>query len=532
MKHDSISIASRLSFLLCFFLLIFVPPAYSEESSGKESKENVISDSFVEKIASLEGMTTNSRETSQLAQALFAAIGDPKSGIEPWELFDGARSTTDKRIKDILFVYGLMLLALEDLGVDAFEKLQEYQPQLTYMDELPADSDGVLAFGYAWLINNTEVTVPCWFIREHPEVFDHHTPFWGATRDAYFSVCIPESWNPESLPAYEELLSALEDAYNPGSCSLGSIVNVRYKSIASEIALIANRPDYYLQNTRWNDRSNWLDYWKYLGPYNYRVAERIQKAVEFTKSALVEMLSTPVTRNKQTAEAMASLYLNNLVANKIGWSYEPYATVLEEYTQYGLTQWDTPPDRYYAAEILGGFLLHNRSVEEFIAYVHWLREHGRMKAIYTLMNFAAADNTAALQRMLELHLPIPEQWGAFNKSPLMYAVQYNNHASYELLKGLVPMDTVTVADKDGWRDCEIPKISHRTVLTYAAENVDIELLLQVIHDFGAKYGAAVDSDGRGFEDYLAKNTQFSEKEKARMRSTLALTAKMATQGGE
>lgn len=532
MKHDSISIASRLPFLLCFFVLIFVTPAYSGESSEKGSKENVISDSFVEKLASLEGMTTNSREANQLAQALFAAIGDPKSGIEPWELFDGSASTTDKLAKDILFVYGLMQLALEDRGVDAFEKLQEHQPQLTYMDELPAASDDVLAFGYAWLINNTEVTVPCWFIREHTEIFDHHTPFWGATRDLYFSVCIPPTWEPDSIPAYKELLSALEDADNPGGCFLGSIAYGRHKSVAHEVALIANRPGYYLQNTRWNDRSNWLDYWKYLGPYNYRVAERIQKAVEVVKPALADMLSTPSTRNKKTAEAMATLFLNNLVANKIGWSYEPYAANLEEYTQYGLTRWEAPSDRYYAVEILGGYLLHNRPVEEFMNYVQWLRGHGRMEVIYALMNSAAADNTAALQRMLELHLPMPEQWGAFNKSPLMHAVQYNNHASYELLKRQPMMDSVTVADADGWGSCDIPKISHRTVLTYAAESADAQLLAQVIQDFGGKYGKAKDSAGRGFDDYLIMNRHLGKKTHDMMRAVLKLALQASIQNGK
>lgn len=525
MKHGSLATFFWTPAFLCLFFMACITSAQSGERPEQESKEQGEITSLAKTLVGLEGMTTNNKETNQLAQALFAAIGDSKSGIEPSELFDGSISTTDQKVKDILFVYGLMLLALEDRGGEAIAKLQEYEPQLTYMDELPIGSDEVLAFGYAWLINNTEVTVPCWFIREHTEVFDHHTPFWGATRDAYFSVCIPESWAPELIPEYEELLGALEDAYNPGNCFLGSIANGRHKSIASEIALLANRPEYYLKNTPWNDRANWLDYWKYLGPYNYRVAGRIQKAAEAVKPALAAMLGAAGARDKQAADALAALYLNNLVANKIGSSYATYAANLEGYTQHGLKRWDTQPDGNDAAEILGGYLLHNRPVEEFMVYVRWLAEHDRLTVIYALMNSAAADNAKALQQMLELRLPMPEQWGAFNKSPLMHAVQYNNHASYELLKKLAPMDTVTVPDKDGWRDCEIPKISQRSVLTYAAENADAQLLLQVIHDFGGKYGNAKDTAGRGFEDYLVMNSRLSETEKAKMQLELGLSGK-------
>lgn len=532
MNHTAISTICPIATLLCLLLLAnSASAAPGDEPSKQGSDKQVISDSIVEKLVGIEGMATNSKETNQLAQAIFEAIGDPATDLQPSELFDGSKSTTDRRTKDILFVYGLMLLALKDQGVDAFELLQEYQPRLTYMDELPATYTGVLAFTYGWLINNTEVTVPCWFIREHTEVFNHHTPFWGATRDAYFSVCIPQSCEPETIPGYKELLSALEDADNPGGCWLGSIAYGRHKSTALEVALIANRPDYYLEHAQWNERANWLDYWQYLGPYNYRVAARIRQAIDTAKPALADMLLTVGARDNKAAASLAAIFLNNLVANKIGWSYEPYAANKQAYTRYGLSYWEAPPDSEFAAEILGGYILRNRPPLEFKRYVGWLLDHNRQEVIHSLMNFAAADNATALRWLLELDLPLPARWGAFNKSPLMYAVQYNNHASYRLLHAIAAMDTVTTPDEDGW-DCEVPSICRRTVLTYAAENADAELLLQVIHDFGSKYGSTVDSDGRGFEDYLAKNAQLSEKEKARMRSTLALAAKMTAQGGE
>ena len=55
---------------------------------------------------------------------------------------------SDKKVRDIIFVYGLMALALEDKANEARGKLQRYDLALTYMDEMPTKDDEVLGFAY------------------------------------------------------------------------------------------------------------------------------------------------------------------------------------------------------------------------------------------------------------------------------------------------------------------------------------------------------------------------------------------------
>lgn len=495
----------------------------SKNDSGKVLIEDEeLPESFHEHLMKIEGMGVSSEKHRDLAQRLFDGLGDPAFRHKAFELIKDAKSITDKKAQDITFVFGLMALSLEGQGQAALNYLKQFKPHFTWMDEHEClyHSDDMLRFAYAWLINNTEVTVPCWFIQRYPDIFYKKTPLWAATRDAYFSVCTPDNSELKTLPAFLELQEALDDAANPGDCFLGSIAYARHKSLEIEKGLLANRPDYYTQNIIRNDRSKWLDYWQYLGPYNFGVAERIRQAAIRLQLPLINMLIKNGNLNKADAEATAGVYINNMIADAIGWSYEPYEEYIEALNTHGWEKWDGPPDRWRAAEIIGGYLLYERSVDQFIGYVKWLKANAAWEAIYSLINTAAVVNSDALDTMLDLDIPILKTsrvsneatlWGAFNKSPLLYAVQYNNQGSYLMLKNIRAMDTLTTNDGSTYLgNCEIPRIGKRNVLTYAAENASAPLLFEVIQDFGKKYGESTDTAGRNITTYLFRNTNLSK----------------------
>jgi len=183
----------------------------------------------------------------------------------------------------------------------------------------------------------------------------------------------------------------------------------------------------------------------------------------------------------------------------------------------GWEDWEEPLDRMYASEIVGGYLLYEKTTAKFIEYIKWLwsyESQENRQTVFSLMSTAAASNTQALREMLRLNLFYPVKWGAFNKSPLLYAVQYNNSESYQLLKTIPGMDTLTLHDENSW-NCNMPGIGKRNVLTYAAENADTQLLSQVITDFGKKYGTMRDTDGRTILSYLYKNKKLSKEEQGK-----------------
>jgi len=316
------------------------------------------------------------------------------------------------------------------------------------------------------------------------------------------------------MPELAKLMAGIRNAYNPGDCFLGSIANARHKSMEHAKGLLVNNPRYYLENSILNDRLKWLKYWQYLGPYNYGVVQRINKTAGELQQSLTRQLTNNSTLNPMEAEIVSVRYVNNLISDAVGWSYEPYEEYIHELDEKGWEEWEEPLDRMYASEIVGGYLLYEKTTAQFIEYIKWLWSYDSQEhknTVFSLMNSAAANNTEALREMLKLNLTYPPKWGAFNKSPLLHAVQYDNLESYQLLKAIPSMDTLTLHDEDSW-NCDMPGIGKRNVLTYAAENADAQLLFEVIADFAKKYGSMRDTDGRTILSYLYMNEKLSKEE--------------------
>ena len=496
--------------------------------------EEVVNVNAQKPLLTFNGLKIRPNEVLSFDQWFFEELGNTNYYLAPSKFFDASNSITDKYAKDLLFVYGLMALALDDRQEEAFEKLEQYQPALSGFDDLPTiepdalEPDVVLQFAYRWLINHTSITVPCWFVQQYPDLFYTGTPIWAASRDSQFSVCTPESWNIRLLTAYRKLLDAIDDADNPGHCYSGSISfsGMTIKKAAINEAVLANRPDVYWQNVPRDDTSKWLYYWQYLDPYNHKVFEQIQNIVKQVNPELANMLVKTGKVNKEQAELAADRYLNNLLASRLGgWGQSKVLdTALDEYNKFGIETIKDLNDKNLI--IFGGYLLYNKPVEELLRYVFWLKNHDKLFAVYSLMNMAAANNTFVLQKILSLNFEFPEKWGHFNKSPLLYAVQYNNGDSYNLLKKISSMDTVTFSDTSS-RDyidnnCSIPDIGKRNVLTYAAQYTDEILLTQVMNDFGFKYACKKDTEGRGIDQYLILNKKISRSYKEKLANQLNL----------
>ena len=400
--------------------------------------EEVANVNAQEPLLTFKGLKIQADEIINFDQWFFEALGNTNYHLAPSKFFDASNAITDKNAKDLLFVYGLMALALDDRQEEAVEKLRQYQPALSYLDHLPTlepealEPDVVLQFAYGWLINNTSITVPCWFVQQYPDLFYNGTPIWAASRDNLFSVCTPESWNLRSLTAYRKLLDAIDDADNPGHCYTGSMSfsGMTIKKAAINEAVLANRPDFYWQNVPRDDTSKWLYYWQYLDPYNHKVFEQIQNIARQLNPELANMLVKTGKVNKEQAELAADRYLNNLLASRLGgWGRSKVLdTAVDEYNKFGIEAIKELNDENLI--IFGGYLLYNKPVDELLRYVVWLKNHDKLFAVYSLMNMAAANNTFVLQKILSLHFEFPGKLGHFNKSPLLYSVQYNNYDSY------------------------------------------------------------------------------------------------------
>ncbi len=107
-------------------------------NESKAEKESPVTDEYLQKLIQLEGMGESSLSAGDLTQSLFDSLGSKVTAPTAASLFAGADKSTDKRLKDIQFVFGLMVLSLEGKNDEAIKRLQKYRPHFTYMDELPA----------------------------------------------------------------------------------------------------------------------------------------------------------------------------------------------------------------------------------------------------------------------------------------------------------------------------------------------------------------------------------------------------------
>ena len=93
--------------ILLLTVLLVTDSALANEI--KTEKVSPITDDYVQKLMQIEGMGKSSVSTGDLAQSLFNSLGSIATAPTAENLFAGADKSTDKRLKDIQFVFGLIL---------------------------------------------------------------------------------------------------------------------------------------------------------------------------------------------------------------------------------------------------------------------------------------------------------------------------------------------------------------------------------------------------------------------------------------
>ena len=442
-----------------------------------------------------------------------------------------------------------MGLAAEGNAAQSVELINRYRDNIktSYMDNLPsetaASSQEVLASCYGWLVNNTIFSVPGAFVETYPGIFFNHTPVWGATRDAYFQVTLPKD-SREWLEVFSEWRIMLSDVMNPAGVNLGSMFNLVHKTNLQAIALIEYRPELYSIYVATPDRSDWLDSWQFLGPYEKRIKARIDDLEKQLKRLLVERLTEQHYMKPEDANLIVETFTNQIKNNFFGVANSRYAAdtenLVSNVSNYGwsegilLTNRFHPKAADFQLQIIGGYLISKGEFRQLEHYINWLsgkqfglflerlseqsdgysesfidEETGQSIAATLTGNLAAQDSNG-LGIVMEWIKFDYDQWGEFNKTPAMYAAHHNNFTSYKILRNSRPkvLARTTVEGEYG-----TPKIFRRNVLTYALENANFEFINEVLTDVGELFVPKVDSVGRNAFFYLGLNELIDSRER-------------------
>jgi len=442
-----------------------------------------------------------------------------------------------------------MGLAAEGNASQSVQLISHYRDQIqtTYMDNLPTDRAAsrqeVMASYYGWLVNNTIFSVPGAFVESYPDIFFNHTPIWGATRDAYFQVTLPDD-SREWLDVFSEWRSMLSDVMNPAGVHLGSMFNLVHKTNLQTIALIEYRPELYSRYVTGSGSADWLDSWQFLGPYENELKSKIDELENQLKSLLVERLTERHYLEPEDASLIVDTFVHSIQNNFFGIANSRYAkdteNLISNVSNYGWSEGILLINRFHAnaadfqLQIIGGYLISKGEFRQLESYLNWLSgkefglflgklsEHTDGYSEYfvddetgqsiaaTLTGNLAAQDSNGLGAIMEWIKFDYDQWGSFNKTPAMYAAHHNNFVSYKILRNSLPelLESITIKGENG-----IPEIYGRNVLTYALENANFDFITAVLTDVGGLFLPKVDSAGRNALFYLGLNEKVSEKER-------------------
>ena len=408
-----------------------------------------------------------------------APVGDYERWIPSLEGIDDG-DTKSRAI--ILVALGLAVTGETTRSVQLIERYRD-QIKTTYMDNLPdnhSDTDReMIAAYYGWLINNTEFSVPGAFVKTYPGIFFNKTPVWGATRDAYFQVTLPED-SDEWLEVYSSWRSVLNDVINPAGVFMGSMYNMVHKANLQNIALLEYRPDLYANYVNAQGSPDWLDYWKYLGPYEARIVSDAEALENQIERLLVERLVEGHYFEADEAKGLVSTFLHQIQNSFFGAANERYAAPTKKLMEIASAAgWAKavssisnfhPQAAVFQLQIIGGYLISEGEFRELENYINWLSEgnfnvflqklgertdgysdyfvedqSGEIIAATLLGNLAAQDSEG-LKSIMEWVKLDYGQWGTFNKTPVMYAAHHNNFESYKLLRKANPnlLESTTV----------------------------------------------------------------------------------------
>lgn len=442
-----------------------------------------------------------------------------------------------------------MGLAAEGNASESVQLVNRYRDQIktTYMDNLPTDRAAsrreVMASYYGWLVNNTIFSVPGAFVETFPDIFFKHTPVWGATRDAYFQVTLPDD-SREWLDVFSEWRSMLSDVMNPAGVHLGSMFNLVHKTNLQTIALIEYRPELYPRYVKTSGSADWLDSWQFLGPYEKELKSRIDELENQLKRLLVERLTERHYLQPEDANVIVETFTHQVQNNFFGVANSRYAedteSLMKEVSDLGWSAAIQSINKFHSKaadfqlQIIGGYLISRGEFKQLEHYINWLSgkefglfserlseqsdgyseyfvddETGQSIAATLTGNLAAQDSNG-LGAIMEWIKFDYDQWGSFNKTPVMYAAHHNNFVSYKILRNSRPelLASTTIEGEYG-----VPEVFGRNVLTYALENADFDFINEVLNDVGELFVPKVDSASRNAFFYLGLNEVINNRER-------------------
>ncbi|CAK2112138.1 ankyrin repeat domain-containing protein [Vibrio crassostreae] len=495
-----------------------------------------IDDENFKSLMQWEGMGSVSIGSESLTRAIDKLV--TSQGRQPSfeDLLRASKSTDERDLKDTYFVLALFSSAISNSPEKGIEALKLYQPKQTYMDSLAQSTtaENILDNSYAWLVNNANFTLPKSLVSQYPDLIVNSTPFWGATRDGYFDVEKTEAWNKvfetDELRTWRGLLNDIETPSK--DVWLGSMRNAKFKREAIIQSLMINNIDYFSANYHDLEPSQWLGYWKLQGIYENAQYQKYQKAKKMAVSLLTRELTRLHHVSSERANHIAKSYLNSIEKTYIYHQrfVEQYDSVFAEMKTSGwksvLKNDDLVGESlWYGREVyfgIGGYLLLNEP-QEFSEYLTWLSTNGFDGVLSEMLGFAAAKSDD-LQTLLHGFSDMPETWGAFNKTPLMYAAQYDNSDSIEFLTHQFPslIEQRTLGAEQVELSWGIPKIGDRTFVTYALEHASAETVFKVLSKAPDRMLKATDTDGRNVLYYLAMNRHLVPDERKSILAELKL----------
>jgi uncharacterized protein YecT (DUF1311 family) len=361
------------------------------------------------------------------------------------------------------------------------------------------------------------------FIKSFPDLINNSTPYWGATRDGFFSIETPEGDYFFSTAEYKRFSSTISNMFNPGNCHQGSIVNARYKRHAILNGLITYAPDYYANNiSKTKFDSNWVDFWRYAGEFEWARYNEYIEAKNNWRISFIRQISKTHSINLKKAEILAEDHINRMFNIYFNTSYEDIEKTLMNYDMKGLTSGEISYLSSFEKLILGGYILREHTENKLIEYFTVINEIGDQSTANELFNQVVASNKYSMNIYLEFVNNKDNSWGYFNKTPLMYAAQYDNLEAYQLLtsSNIQRINVSGLELTESESSCESPNIGNRTILTYALENSGKLLIDNVVSDFGNKLSFLMDSEDRSVVYYLSQNPKLNNSERNKVLNKL------------
>ena len=505
---------------LIFFLsaLVFAQIPVNASANADQSLTEMLADIKTNTELGFDG-----EQLDKIFQSVVESRGEKPSLSElAAPLLAGNKS----QMSQAVFVFGLFGSAMSGNEYEATSLLKFVELDKSFNDFDDAlgaktQPEQLLEQSYDWIINNTIQGIPAKLVEMHPELIVS-TPYWGATRDAYFRIERPDgpTWFDEKETKHWFRL--LTDIEMPNKDTwMGSMRNMNFKSQEISAGLVLYAPEWLLKNRQQKEgEPDWLKCWSKLGVYEHYKTLEYLNARKIALANLTEFVASRHSMPPSKARAIANIHIRWTEGSFLGGVpdrlYDPCVEILELNDLNRLSSFDdnSYPEDYrfpnFSLRVKGSF----HALRDPEALFELLKaEQPRTQNVFDeVRSFGIVVGDIYDKRLLrsEDHF----RWGDFNKSPLAYALQYNNHKAVDWLLEAAPhlMDRYTT-ESVNWSE---PAISNRTPLMYALEYSDLVLSTKIISIASTQHLNTQDSEGRNPLNYLARNERLSTQERQKL----------------